>query len=72
MTSSAMHSLEVELDDRIPDGLKVLEEEELNDLADRLNDAKLRQSQALDAAIGEALEIVPRLLRGPMRKVLFG
>lgn len=72
MTPSAVSSLEAELDDRIPDGLKALTEEELNDLADRLNDAKLRQSQALDAAIGEALEIVPRLLRGPMRKVLFG
>ncbi len=72
MTASAMRSLEAELGDRVPDGLERLTDEELSDLADRLHDAKLRQSQSLDDAIEEALEIVPRLLRGSMRKVLFG
>jgi hypothetical protein len=72
MTPSAMRALELELGDRVPDGLKTLTDEELTDIADRLRDAKLRQSEALDAAIGEAVEIVPRLLRGPMRKILFG
>ncbi len=72
MTASAMRSLEAELGDRVPDGLERLTDEELSDLADCLHDAKLRQSQSLDDAIEEALEIVPRLLRGSMRKVLFG
>lgn len=72
MTASAMQSLEVELGDRVPDGLDTLTDQELTDVADRLHAAKLRQSQALDAAIGQALEIVPRLLRRPMRKILFG
>ena len=72
MTARAIRSLEAELDDRVPDGLQALTDEELTDVADRLHDAKLRQSQALDAAIEQALEIVPRLLRGPVRKSLFG
>ena len=72
MTPSATRNLEGELGDRVPDGLETLTDDELTDLADRLHDAKLHQSQALDAAIEQALEIVPRLLRGPVRKSLFG
>lgn len=72
MTPSALSSLEAQLGDRVPDGLAALADEELIDVADRLHDARLRQTQALDAAIGEALEIVPRLLRRPVRKILFG
>ena len=72
MTADATRTLEAELDDRLPDGVAALADEELTDVADRLHDAKLRQSQALDAAMEQALEIVPRLMRGPVRKILFG
>lgn len=72
MTPSDTPSLESELGERLPDGIETLSGEELSDVADRLRDAKLRQSQALDAAIEEALEIVPRLARGTVRKILFG
>ncbi len=72
MTPSAMRRLETELGDSVPDGLETLTDEQLDEVADRLRDANLRQSQALDAAIEQALEIVPRLLRGPARKILFG
>ena len=72
MTTSPTQRLEAELDDRVPDGLEALTDEELTDIVDRLHDAKLRQSEALEVAMEQALEIVPRLLRGPVRKILFG
>lgn len=72
MTSDARQVLERELGERAPDGLSTLTDEELTDLADLLHDAKQRQSEALEGAIEEALGIVPRLVRGPVRKVLFG
>ncbi|MDQ6751802.1 MAG: hypothetical protein M3Z33_13760 [Actinomycetota bacterium] len=72
MTADAVRRLEAELGGRVPEGLETLTDGELADVGDRLRDTKRRQSQALDAAIEEALEIVPRLLRGPVRKILFG
>ena len=53
-------------------GLEVLTEEELSGFAAMLRVAKRRQCQQLEAAVDEALEIVPRLLRRPVRKILFG
>ena len=70
--STARGTLEAELGGRAPDGLRRLRDGELIELADRLRDAKQRQSQALEVGIDEALEIVPRLVRGPVRRVLFG
>jgi hypothetical protein len=72
MTSDAHRALESELGGRLPDGLHTLKDAELADLADRLRTTKERQSAALEAAIEEALGIVPRLVRGSVRKVLFG
>ncbi len=40
-------------------------------LAEMVDDAKVRQQQALDDAIDGGLGHIPRLLRGPVRKVLF-
>jgi hypothetical protein len=72
MSNDSRRTLERELDGRIPDGLSTLTDDELSHLADLLRDTKQRQSQALEAAIESALGIVPRLVRGPVRKVLFG
>lgn len=72
MTTDARRALERELGGRAPEGLSTLTDEELTHLADLLHDAKQRQSQELDAAIEQALGIVPRLMRGPVRKALFG
>ena len=72
MSTPARRLLEEELDMRLPDGLRALTDEELTDLADRVLEAKQRQSLALDVGIDDALEIVPRLVRGPIRKILFG
>jgi len=71
MTSDTRRTLEKELGGRVPDGLSTLTEEELTDFADRLRTAKERQSQALQSGIDLALEIVPRLARGSVRKILF-
>lgn len=72
MTSEGARILEAELDGRPPDGLHALGEGELTDLAKRLRKAKQRQSRALEVGIDEALEIVPRIVRGPVRRILFG
>jgi len=72
MSIKTRRLLEEELEMRLPDGLRELTDEELADLADRVLEAKERQSLALEVGIDDALEIVPRLVRGPVRKILFG
>ena len=72
MSTPTRRLLEEELEMQLPDGLCVLTDEELTDLADRVLEAKQRQSLALEVGIDDALEIVPRLVRGPVRKILFG
>ena len=72
MSTPARRLLEEELDMQLPDGLCALTDEELTDLVDRVLEAKQRQSLALEVGIDDALEIVPRLVRGPVRKILFG
>ena len=56
-----------------PKGLAgALSEEQLADLARAVSAARERQSAELRAAIDGAFDGVPRLLRGPLRKVLLG
>jgi hypothetical protein len=66
----ATRPLRKELGGELPEGLAALDGEELRDLADALRDARKRQSEALADATREVLGYVPRLLRGPVRKVL--
>lgn len=68
----AIDILEGELDACVPEPLEVLGDDELLLLADLLHDAKARQALELDDGVEESLEIVPRLMRGPVRKILFG
>lgn len=72
MTAKALRALESELGGRAPERLEALADADLLALAELLRDAKARQSEALDAAVGQSLEIVPRMARGPVRKILFG
>ncbi len=72
MSAKAVRALEAELGAAAPDGLRALSDAQLDGLADLLREAKRRQSGALESAIDEALEIVPRMVRGPVRKILFG
>lgn len=64
--------LERELGAQLPDGFNALSDEQLLWLADLLHDAKARQKDELDDGVEESLKIVPRLMRGPVRKILFG
>jgi len=69
---TAVRRLESELGAAPPEGVRSLTDAQLNGLADLLREAKRRQSGALESAVEEALEIVPRMVRGPVRKILFG
>jgi hypothetical protein len=70
--AAAADILEGELGARLPDGLDALSAKELTVLAGLLRDAKQRQAQDLDVGVEESLNFVPRLMRGPVRKILFG
>jgi hypothetical protein len=49
-----------------------LADEHLSHLAEAIRAARRRQAQELEAASGQALESIPRLLRGPVRKIVGG
>jgi hypothetical protein len=72
MSDDAIEILEEELGARIPEGIEVLADDELLLLADLLHEAKASQAQELDEGVEGSLDIVPRLMRGPVRKMLFG
>jgi hypothetical protein len=72
MSSKPIATLEAELGGRAPDGICALTDAQLRAFTGLLCDAKRRQSEALESAVEQALEIVPRMLRGPVRKILFG
>lgn len=69
---SVGHALEAELGGQPPDGLTALDAAERRAFAGVLRDAKERQSRELEAAVEQSLGVVPRLLRGTIRKILFG
>ena len=72
MSQDARRILKRELGGNVPGGLEELTEAELSGFAATLGGAKRWQSEELEAAVDEALEILPRLLRRPVRKILFG
>jgi hypothetical protein len=69
---SVARTLEAELGGRAPDGLAALSEEQRQAFADVLHVAKASQSHELESAIEQSLGVVPRMLRGTIRKILFG
>lgn len=72
MSAKAMRDLEDELGARPPDGLQALSDAQLRAFTALLRETKRRQSEGLQAATEQALEIVPRMVRGPVRRILFG
>jgi hypothetical protein len=70
MTRNALSQLREQLNGDVPQGVRKLGEAELRDLAHAIADARHREGAALAAAGERALERVPRLLRGPIRKVV--
>jgi hypothetical protein len=63
-------ALEAQLGSRAPDGLARLDDAELDDLVHAIRDARHRQAAELEAVGDRALSFVPRLLRGPIRRIV--
>jgi hypothetical protein len=72
MNKNAERILKSELGGKVPHGMDGLAEADMSAFAAVLHDAKDRQSRDLEDAVDQALEIVPRLLRGTIRRILFG
>ena len=70
MSRDGRRALEDQLGPGAPAGLSVLSDAELADLAGAIQDARRRQARELDQAGDRALRRIPRLLRGPIRKVV--
>jgi hypothetical protein len=66
----AFTSLSAQLRGPAPAGLRELSEDELADLAAALADARHRQAAALAEAGDRALGHIPRLLRGPIKRIV--
>ena len=62
-------ALETELAASPPLGVSSLSAEERDDLAAAIRDAKRRQTEALRLAGEQALNQIPRVLRGPIRRL---
>lgn len=69
---AARRALEAQLGSSIPKGVRALGADELEDLAEAVREARRRQAVALSEAGDRALNKIPRLLRGPVRKVAGG
>lgn len=70
MGDDGMKELRRALGAKPPKALATLDDAQLADLAAALGDARRRQREALQSSADGALKIVPRLLRGPVRKAL--
>jgi hypothetical protein len=70
MTPDGLSQLREQLSGDVPEGVTRLDDAALSDLAHAIRDARHREGQALAAAGERALERVPRLLRGPIRRVV--
>jgi hypothetical protein len=53
-----------------PAGIAGLSREHQTHLAEALRSARRRQAEQLQAASDQALEHIPRLLRGPVKKIV--
>jgi hypothetical protein len=67
---AAVAALEAQLGQRLAKGVRALPAEDLNDLGEAIRDARRRQAAALQEAGDRALASIPRLLRGPIRKIV--
>ena len=68
----AVDIFEGELGGEVPVGFEQLSDEQLLTLADLLQDAKARGQEELHDGVEDSLNFVPRLMRGSVRKILFG
>lgn len=68
---NALEAVEQQLRAPAPAGLRSLDDADLMALADAVRRARHHQAAELEAAGEKALGIVPRMLRGPVRR-MFG
>ena len=66
----AFTALSTQLRTPAPDGLRELTDDERADLAAAVADARHRQAAALGEAGDRALSHIPRLLRGPIKRIV--
>lgn len=70
MSDEGWRFLREQLRTEPPQALSTLPGQDLRHLADAIGAARRRQAEALEAAGEQAFGYVPRLLRGPIRKIL--
>ncbi|HET9719389.1 MAG TPA: hypothetical protein VFP55_04855 [Solirubrobacteraceae bacterium] len=70
MSDDALDELREQLRSDPPHGLRALAEEDLRHLAQAIHAARARQAAALEHAAEHGFSYVPRLLRGPIRRIL--
>ena len=68
----ALGELESQLGAKPPKALASLSEAELEDLTEAIREARHRQAAELHAAGERAFAHIPRLVRGPIRRVMGG
>ncbi|HZZ49328.1 MAG TPA: hypothetical protein VFE65_20780 [Pseudonocardia sp.] len=69
--TDAIRGLRAELGDDLA-VLDELTDDECAELLSMVRTAKVDQRKAIDDALNEVLRYLPRLVRGPARKILFG
>lgn len=72
MNESTRRALREELGAPPPPFLDDLDDAELRQLARTLSEARTRQAEAVEAAIGKSMGFLPWGLRGAVRKALLG
>ena len=70
--ASALDDLKRELLADPPAAIAALDEADLARLGETLRTAREHQTAALEAATDQGLAFIPKLLRGTVKKVLFG
>jgi hypothetical protein len=68
--ANPLKALEAELRGSLPASLARLDDDQLRDLAQAIRDARRRQVVELKAAREQSLAHIPKLLRGPVRRVV--
>ena len=68
--AAAVQELEAKLGGNLPTSLGSLSAEELRDLAEAIDSARHRQARSLHEASENAWGYIPRLIRGPIRKIV--
>lgn len=70
MPDDPFSALSAQLRGTAPDALRQLSDHELRDLGAAVADARHRQAAALAEAGDRALGHIPRLLRGPIKRIV--